>query len=302
MDMYYDQALTARAWIVRKEVEMNQPNFQPVKPESSLPNDPAQPASWGGAFLALGPFLLLPVIFLLGMLLAPLQNALNIPDLGLAFSLALFAMLLAALLVSWVQAFPRWSFPYWGYVLLISFYFQGFTGTVFGYAFTGSWRVWLPLIGVAALGLLWKRDLASPYRLLTLLWKDPTLLSFTFYGALPLLFIVAYEEVRGEEPVLAVLTLLLGAGALLYMRSPKIWPRFAALLAGFSLAWVAATIHLGLYWNGRQEPWMPEPATWAETLAWTSRMGVLLALILLAPLTIAALHWLTRSLRPPKTA
>jgi hypothetical protein len=56
----------------------------------------------------------------------------------------MIGIILLVLVAGWVKGFPRWVFPYWGFALLICVYLQHFSGTLFGYRFTGSWRVWIP--------------------------------------------------------------------------------------------------------------------------------------------------------------
>jgi hypothetical protein len=283
---------------------MSQPERASVAAPINIPDRLDKPASWGATLLALGPFLTYPLLFLLMTLLIRLLGTQEAPSTGIAMgiTLALIVLLLLALVAGWVKGFPRWVFPYWGFVLLITLYLLSFTGTIFGDPFTGSWLVFIPLLAVAAIGLLWKRGLGPLQRLAGSIWRDWTLLSFAFYGCLPLLLIGAFDEVEGEDTITIVLMLVLAAGALRYMRASGIWQRFAALLAGFSLSWVVTIIYQGLYWSGRQEPWMDEPGTWGETLSWSGRMGATLLLILLAPMLIEALRWVVGSHRPPESA
>lgn len=280
---------------------MSQMKIRHVKPQTRILDGLDQRASWGEILLALVPFLLLPFINLLGIILISILKVPNLPIIGNGITLAVIGMLLIVMIVGWIKGFPRWCFPYWGFVLLVTFYLQNFKGTVFGLPFQGNWWVWIPVYSVAIIGLLWTRNVEAIDRLIVSIWKDWTLLSFTFYGALPLLFIAAYEEVRNVELVKMTVFLILVVGALLYMRSSKNWPRFACLVGGFSLAWLVTMIQLGLYWNGRQELGMGEPASWAGTLNWTGRMGATLLAILLAPMLIEVIHWVTRSVLAPKT-
>jgi hypothetical protein len=273
---------------------MNPSTTAIVEPHTEDSNRPDLPASWGETLLGLGPFLVLPAFF-------SLRNIMTIPTVATAVTLFIFAMLWVVLLVGWVKGFPRWVFPYWGFALLITLYFQGFTGTVFGNSFTGNWRVWIPLLGVAAIGMLWSRDLGSIYRLVRSFWVDWTRLSFAFYGLLPLMILAIYDEVHDSvaSPAQTGLMLLLAVGALFYMRSDKIWSRFAWLVAGFSLAWALASIHLGLYWNGRQEPGMGASASWAGTFSWTVPMGAVLLVVLISPVLLEGLRLLVRAKRVP---
>lgn len=263
-------------------------------------------ATWREVLLSLGPFLLLPLYFVLGIAVFALLGIGNYSEtfrpLYLLFGMGFFVILWIALLVAWLKDFPRWTFPYWGFVLLIVIYFSNFTGTVFGYDFTGDWWVWLAVLAVPAIVLLWRRSLQPLYELLNSLWRDWTLLSFAFYGALPLFLILAYEDVDNTMLMRLVSLLILAAGAVVYMRSAKTWLRFAGLLAGFLLAWAVTLIYLAFYWNGRLVPVNGVITTWRTPINWNIPMIVTESGFLLAPLLLAAVHWLLSSTSRLKTA
>ena len=275
--------------LYRKEFKMNT-------------NELNRPASWGETLLALVPFLLLPLIFLLGAILTPLIK--NPPDsaIGLGITFGVLGVLLIIMVAGWVKGFPRWVFPYWGFILLITLYMRTFTGTVFGYQVRGNWLAWMPVVGVAMIGSLWVRSLRPVSMLLKSVWRDWTTLSFVFYGALPLLVMAAYDEVHNDGLILSVIMVILGAGVAIYMRTENKWYRFACLVGGFSLGWIILMIHQGIYLNGRQDDWMPRPGSWQETLNWTSKFGAVLMLILVAPVVIELLRWAIKSRRTPQLA
>jgi len=227
---------------------------------------------------------------LLAMILARFAEYLNDPVFALGLQFTLFGLLLIALLAGWIKSFPRWVFPYWGFALLISYYFYNFSGTISGQPFSGDWRVWIPLGAVALTGLLWMRSLRPLFTLFKSVWKDWTLLSFAIYGGLPLLCFAAYDETRSETLIRIVPLLILAVGAVFYMRLKNPWHRFASLVGGFTFGWLALMLHLSWYWNGRQEYWMSEPGTWIETFNWTSRFGATLMLILVAPVLVELLR------------
>jgi hypothetical protein len=263
----------------------------------SSSNEIARPASWGEALLALGPLLFYPVLFFPVRVLAPLISNSTNPALGLVIFFAPIGACLIALVAGWVKRFPRWVFAYWGFALVVTLYMDGFTGTVAGYRVRGDWWVWAPLGGVALLGLLWTRSVEPVLTLLKSIWRDWTLLSFVLYGALPLLFASAYDEVRSAYVAISLLVLVQAVVVLFYMRTEGIWRRFALLIGGYSLTWLGLMIHQAIYWNGRQEVWMSEPGSWVETLRWTSRFGVMLMAILAAPMLIGLLKEAARLIR-----
>ena len=177
-----------------------------------------------------------------------------------------------------------------------------FTGTMAGHDVTGDWWAWIPLVGVGVIGSIWARGFRPLRILFKSLWKDWTLLSFAFYGALPLLFLAAYDEVHNQAPILSGIMLVLAAGMIIYMRTETLWHRLASLVGGFTLGWSILMIHQGIYWNGRQEFWMQQPGTWTETLAWTSSFGATLMLYLVTPTLIEILRQVAKSRQNPKTA
>jgi hypothetical protein len=254
-------------------------------------NELSHPTTWREILLAQAPFLLFPLILLTSALISPFIKAPVDPVVGLYLSLGVIGVFLILMLAGWVQNFPRWVFPYWGFILVISLYVSEFTGTMAGYQVRGDWWAWIPVAGVAVIGTLWARGYDPVLKMVKAIWKDWTLLSFTFYGALPLLFIASYDEVRNDELALTTIMLILAIGASLYMRTESIWRRLASLGAGFFVGWAILMIHQGIYWNGRQEPWMPEPGSWMKTLNWTSRMGVVILLIIVAPVLVEFLRW-----------
>ena len=256
-------------------------------------------AFWGKTLLALGPLLLYPVLSLLGLIFAPFLANLSDPNVALGIMFAVIGACLIALVAGWVKRFPRWVFPYWGFALVVTLYMDGFTGTVAGYRVRGDWWVWAPLGGVALLGLLWTRSVEPVLTLLKSIWRDWTLLSFVLYGALPLLFASAYDEVRSAYVAISLLALVQAIGAIFYMRAKGIWRRFALLIGGYSLTWLGLMIHQAIYWNGRQEVWMSEPGSWVETLQWLSPIGATLLAILAAPMLIGVLREAMKLTRLP---
>ena len=265
-------------------------------------NELDRPVSWGEILLALGPFLLFAAFFAFVFILPFFLSDMSNPTYGLVAQLIVVGLVLIVLFAGWVKDFPRWVFPYWGFALVITLYMYGFTGTISGHPFRGDWRVWIPIGGVALLGTLWTRSLRPIHMLFKSVWKDWTLLSFIFYGALPVLFVFAYDEVQNEGLMRTLVILVPGIGTVFYMRAENAWHRFASLVGGFTIGWLVVMIHLGIYWNGRQLFWMTKPGSWIETLNWTSQMGAALMLILVAPVLVAFIHWVTKSRRPPESA
>ncbi len=221
-------------------------------------------------FLAALPVFFFPLLLPAGVLLAPLL---------LAFA--------------WKEDFPRWSYPLWGFSVLVAAYLQSFHGTIFGHWVDGGWWAWLPILAALLTGAAWRRSLHPARTLLQSIWRDWTLLAFAIYGGLPLVLLASYDEVRARMPMNLIQLLIFLGGAVLYLRQTTSGRRFAALAGGFGLSWLSLVIHQCLYWDGLQEAWMPYAGTWRNTLQWSGRRGGMLLLALSAPV---CLYLLQRSL------
>lgn len=285
---------------------MSQLNPENIGPQSGLPDYIDRPASWGETLLALVPFLILPAFFLLFRILSPLPGFENVSQIVNIFSAVLFIASLAfmwgSLVIAWVTGFPRWTFAYVGFILLVVLYLSNFRGTLFGYDFTGSWWLWIPVLAIPVIGLLLSRSLHPIYQLISSVWQDWTLVSFAFYSILPLIIFAAYDEVHDSGLMQIVGMLILAGGVLFYIRSGWIWQRFAGLLGGFLLAWGVTVVYLASYWANTPSPGWDAPVPWRETISWTSRLGLIPVLLLLAPILLAALRWMVGAGRTPKAA
>ncbi|MEJ2039659.1 MAG: hypothetical protein P8X55_12115 [Desulfosarcinaceae bacterium] len=262
---------------------MNLQNQEPVSLE--------RPATWGETLLALGPFLMLPLFFVIRLLLTPLLGAQEAPYLTrillLAIFLASLGFMWVVLVSAWKKSFPRWSFPYLGFLFLVILYLSTFSGTIFGFDFSGSWWLWILVLAIPVIGLLWAGRIEPISQLFNSVWQDWTLISFAFYGLLPLIIFAAYDEVHDSGLMQIVGMLILAGGAVSYMRGRGIWQRFASLLGGFLLAWGATVVYLAAYWAYTPSPGWDAPVPWTETLRWTSQLGEIPALLILAPVLLA---------------
>jgi hypothetical protein len=259
--------------------------------------------SWGEALAGMLPFLVIGLAWTMRVLVGFLPYV----WLGyVAFWLFIggYLALLIGFGVGWVKGFPRWSYPYVGYVLVFTLYFMsvatpGFR--IFNYTFGSNdlwgWRAWIPFSVMAVIALVLTRSVRPLFRLVMGVWQDWTRLSFGLYGIMPLVVILSFDEVnrRYQLPFLLVLTLVLAGGALAYMRSARTWRRALALLIGLTLSWAVTTVGTAIYWDGRLEPWMRgEPDHWYEIVGRSAIAGTVLVALLLAP---ALLGLLRRSIR-----
>jgi hypothetical protein len=234
--------------------------------------DVHRPSSWAETLAGMVPFLLHPVFFIFGSAMAALVKAWSPPEpvlltISSALALTYAGAYMTVLGVGWVKGFPRWCYPYWALGLAFSSLLVGAATPglrILGYTFEHDelwgWRAWIPVLVVAVVALLLSRSVRPLRQLVTGIWHDWTRLSFGFYGLLPLVLIIVFDEVHGEGPYMAVLSVILAMGALVYMCSSKTWQRALTLLLGMTLAWTAATVYLAIYWHGRHKSSATETA------------------------------------------
>ena len=268
------------------------------------------PSSWAETLAGMVPFLLQPIIFIFGSAIAPLVKDLAPPPEPALIAISSVLALIYAgtymvfLGVSWVKGFPRWCYPYWALGLafsglLVSAATPGLR--IFGHTFQHDelwgWRAWIPVLVVAVVALLLSRSVRPLRQLVTGVWYDWTRLSFGFYGLLPLVLMIVFDEVHGEGPYMAVLSVILAMGALAYMRSSRTSYRVLALVIGMTLAWAMATAFLATYWHGRQEFGMLRPGHWYQTTRWMVKDGMVQVTLILAPALLGLLRRSVQSIR-----
>jgi hypothetical protein len=269
------------------------------------------PSSWAETLAGMVPFLLHPIFFIFGSAMAALVKVWSPPEpvlltISSALALTYAGAYMTVVGVGWVKGFPRWCYPYWALGLAFSSLLVGAATPglrIFGHTFEHDelwgWRAWIPVLVVAVVALLLSRSVRPLRQLITGIWHDWTRLSFGFYGLLPLVLMIAFDEVHGEGPYMAVLSVILAMGALAYMRSAKTWQRALALLLGMTLTWTAATVYLAIYWHGRQEFWMRQPINgYSMVRPMLIALGVLVALLLVP----ALLGFLRRSIQSIRAA
>ena len=199
-------------------------------------------SSWGETLAGLWPFLLGPVSVIMAYLTMPawFQYSETPKYLSIIFVLSM----LVGLGMGWAKGWPRWSYPYIGFAMVVGGLAIG--GTVSSMVFTvgPEWPV-LPqvLIAVGAFGLIvgiltliaraW-RPLHSLYRGIR---QDWTRLSFGLFTVVSVLFGGIDLD---EDPIFTlnvfVPSLILLVGALVYLRSTTKAQRMLALLVSLILA------------------------------------------------------------------
>jgi len=252
--------------------------------------------SWGEALAGMLPFLTIGLL----MALDPhLSQSASIVATYAAVLIGLGVPLIG-LGMGWVKGFPRWSYPYGGFVLAVIslllesnlhrwifnrydtwvMFFRrlpGLADVVF-YLMFGRYNVWLLFLAMAVMALLLSR-LWRPLRpLYQGTWHDWTRLSFGFYGVMPLVLVIAFDDVipTFRAPYLVASMLILAAGAVAYVRSAGVWQRTLALLTGMTLSWAVTTAGVATFYHA---------ATWDMIRGW-----VLLAALMLVPMLLGLLR------------
>jgi len=155
-----------------------------------------------------------------------------------------YLLLLGGFLAAWLKGFPRWSYPYLGWLLLFLVASLGSTGLDDPYL----WRIWGPLL-ITLLIAISLRPSLKPLSSLAHGWKqDWTLSIFAVLGILEFLIWAGFDEMPGPRSVWATLcTAVLVVGAIAYMRISSRTGRVAALL-GSMVASVALGAGVGAYY------------------------------------------------------
>lgn len=199
-----------------------------------------QPASWAATLAAALPLAGFPILWLLAETIHRLFYAVHLDSLfrllwtdalrGSAMPTIFHLLLLAGLLTAWLKGFPRWSYPYLGWLLV--FLISEMDIWVLDDPYL--WRVWAPFLVTLLLAIL-LRPSREPLRALWRGWRrDWTLSSFAMLGILEFVVCASFDEKLWQSLSAAVLVV----GALGYMRIPKRAGRVTALLgsAGLSVA------------------------------------------------------------------
>ena len=268
-----------------------------------------EPGSWREWLAAMMLFLLLA----LGSLLSYLHITLP-----LWVSWALFLVPLLMFALGLIKGLPRWFLPYTGVIgWEVSWVFArrgtmmgintrgGMVGSLLRWtdrhffallrpsasdpwivrAVYGAGELWFVLLGIAAFTVL----MAATWRPLRPFYlrlrDDWTLLSFGLYGATVMAVLMALEDYPHphKQPYIFVASLILAAGAWVYLRSAPLWRRALALFAAITLSMaVAATGRAILYANPLLwPPAAPRSFTWqSEVLCTVFGWGWLVAVVM----------------------
>jgi hypothetical protein len=263
-----------------------------------------EPGSWYEGLAATAPLLLLGALAsLLGYL------HLTFPPtwwLETVMALGLFLIpLLLLFALGLIKGLPRWFLPYVGLVVSLpslilswSLWFLKPSDPWIVRAVYGAGAPWFGLLGFAGFTIL----IAATWRPLRPFYLrmrgDWTLLSFGLYGATLMALGLAFDDYPHphKQPYILVASLILAAGAWVYLRSAHPWQRFLALFAGITLSMaVAATGKAILHANPLLWPRVARHFTWQSEVLWTVFLWGWLVALISAP---ALLTFLPRPNKP----
>lgn len=153
-------------------------------------------------------------------------------DLELGIQIVAVATMFLLVGIGWVKGFPKWTVPSIGFCLLFSISFMFVTSPGFGRE--TPWGLWalLPLIITLLVSYLLNPTLKPLKNLGKMINEEQNVLLFAFYGILPIIFMMEFDEIthRSVIPFIIILTTLTITGAIIYLRSTKKIVRTLALI------------------------------------------------------------------------
>ena len=168
------------------------------------------------------------------------------------------------LAIGWVKRFPRWSYAYLGWSVIV--------------ALTWGGAPLVLLIPAILVALLWSRSLDPIKQFFLAIWKDWTCLSFVLI-TFPAWFVLTYDGNHHPYLMFFMLgsTLVLGLGAYLYLRSPSTSRRIASLLGSLAAAitflWICNNIRSRTTYDLQPaitQPWYLILFSWFVTMAFVA--------------------------------
>lgn len=236
-----------------------------VAPFSAQPEEPAsQPVCSFAIWLSLLPILLLSLATIL------VEARIHFLWDGLIDYPVLYIAVLVAAGVAWYKGSPRWSYSYTGFLLVFTWYLEGFRVPAFittilpflrSGQLWGKW-IWLPVLILLVVVLLARRSWLPVRQFFQNIYRDWTLYTYLVYSTLPWFFWALFDEIHNQP--LVVISLLaadlsLWIGAWFYLHGKTTQQRVLALLYAMQPAFLISTVATSTYWHGRQELWMKTP-------------------------------------------
>ena len=249
--------------------------------------------SWKETLLAVLPLL----SFMLGMLpRGSLASLFHSAGLGQVFQVlsenilyvailppqGFYWLVLAGLVFAWKRNFPRWSYPYLGWLGVVIL-FGGFRNPAA--VDPTPWLIWLPLILALLVAVLVHFSL-KPIQQSWWNWrKDWSLISFALLSMVEFFIWASYDEMPGPRLFWMISSaVILVLGTLGYLRLRTVSGRILALFGCTALSILLTTIVNAVYWDGVVVSYRADPIDGTQTL-WG---GLLFTAIVLAVLLLPA--------------
>lgn len=255
----------------------------------ALPPD-SPPQSWPGVAAGLLVFLVAGLMLILGEIPHESRTSVSLEEFHI---LAFWAFLLVPPLgftIGWIAGFPRWSYPYPPLAMLLALYIANASTpglTLFGYTIFGRqlWglRAFLPLLLGGGLAWLITRSFAPLRRYFTQFGQDWTLGSYALSGTLPLVIMIAYDEMDRLYSLrdMVILTGMMLLMALIYLRSRTSLGRQLSVGIGIPAILAYTVVSTTLFWQslGPGNVYIPGMLLWTGILvAFYLTPGIIYAL------------------------
>ena len=245
--------------IERKEAGM-------VNDHSVTETDVSAGKSRWDSFLGILPFLLAGVLFMVIRFDLPFH--MGYPTAGFLISC------LIGLWIGMLRGFPRWTFSFLGWSVVMSYWSMGMPLFTFNAFYDPNampdlmgLRAWIPLLIVLGLGSWMGRSVQPLRKLTSAIWHDWTLLSLSIYTFAAFILLI-YDE--NHHPYLlafiAAGTLAICIAVWTFMQSDTSWKQVLSLTTGFVAALIVSNISYAAwdyatYYNlppSTPQPWYQE--------------------------------------------
>jgi hypothetical protein len=138
------------------------------------------------------------------------------------FVLALFSMFFL-LGIGWIKGFPKWTIPSISFCIIFSLLFTNVSSPSFGrHEIWGLWAL-LPLGLTLIISIILNPTLRPIHNLSQMIKQEKNIIIFAFYGLLPILFPIAFDEINpiSIAPFVFILTILTVISVIIYLRSSR---------------------------------------------------------------------------------
>jgi len=163
--------------------------------------------------------------------------------------LSFFIVTLLGLLIGVVKGFPRWTYSYLGWSMVMSWYWTMmpiYIKNVYSpvtHNQLWGWWAWIPLLITILVGMLFAGSLRPLRDLASGIWQNWTFLSLMMYTFAAFTLLI-YDE--NHHPYLlafmAASTLVICMTVWVFLQSASSWKRVIALIAGFVVTLILSNI------------------------------------------------------------